>query len=133
MSKSGVLVVSTFVVVVCCLMFMTPQTVNSTPYGQVTRMELRASPADYNGPCPATISFHGFIRVDGPNTVIYAITRSDGATGKGQQTLHFAGAGQRPVYFTWRLGRPGEDYNGWAQIGSGNARSDKAEFHLHCR
>lgn len=133
MSKRSLLFVATLVVISCCLLFMTPQTVNSTPYGQVTGMGLHASPADYNGPCPATIIFRGFIRVDGPNTVTYGITRSDGGRGQGQQTLHFAGAGQKSVSFTWRLGAPGQNYNGWAQIGSGNTRSDKAEFHLHCR
>jgi hypothetical protein len=30
------------------------------------------------------------------------------------------------------LGGAGESYNGWAQIGSGIARSNRAEFQIHC-
>lgn len=122
-----------FLVLIAGMMFMAPQAGDSAPYGRVTEMRLEATPNDWNGPCPVTINFHGFIRVDGPNTVIYGITRSDGAKGEGQQTLHFTSAGSRPVHFTWRLGSPGQNYQGWAQIGSGNTRSDKAGFQIHCR
>jgi hypothetical protein len=112
---------------------MTPQAGNSAEYGRVTEMHLDASPNHWDGGCPVTINFHGFIRVDGPNTVTYGITRSDGATGEGQQTLHFTSAGSKGVHFTWRLGTAGENFRGWAQIGSGNKRSNKAEFQIHCR
>jgi hypothetical protein len=123
----------TLVVLSAWLVFMTPQAGNSTPYGQVTEMRIHASPENWGGACPVTINFNGFIRVDGPNTVVYGIFRSDGAKGEGPQTLHFAAAGSKAVHFTWRLGEPGMNFNGWAQIGSGNMRSDRAEFHLHCR
>ena len=116
-----------------CLVCMFPRAGDSAQYGHVTEMSLRATPNNYGGGCPVTINFHGFIRVDGPNTVIYAIRRSDGGGGEGKQTLHFSGPGSKPVYFTWRLGSPGERFHGWAQIGSGNARSDRAEFEIHCR
>ena len=106
---------------------------NSAPYGQVTAMGLGASPNNWNGACPVTITFNGWIRTDGPNTVTYGIFRSDGARGNGQQTLHFTRAESLNVHFTWRLGSPGENYRGWAQIGSGNVRSDKAGFQIHCR
>jgi hypothetical protein len=122
-----------FVILSACLVFMTPQMGSSAQYGHITEMRLHAEPAQYRGPCPATINFNGFIRVDGPNTVIYAIDRSDGATGAGRQTLRFTGAGQKPVHFTWRLGRTGESYDGWAEIASGNSRSNRAVFHLRCR
>lgn len=123
----------TLLVLSACLVFMAPQAGDSAPYGRITEMRLEASPNDWHGACPATISFHGFIRVDGPNTVIYGIDRSDGAKGIGQQTLHFTSAGSKPVHFTWRLGSPGENFHGWAQIGSGNMRSDRAGFQIHCR
>jgi len=123
----------TLLVLSVCLVFTTPQAGNSAQYGQVTEMRLEASPNDWHGACPVTINFHGFIRVDGPNTVTYGITRSDGGTGEGPQTLHFTAAGQKPVHFTWRLGTSGMNFRGWAQIGSGNTRSDKAGFQIHCR
>lgn len=126
-------VLLTLIVLSACLVFMTPQAGMSAKYGQVTEMRIQATPNDWHGACPVTIHFHGFIRVDGPNTVIYGITRSDGGSGEGRQTLHFTSAGSKPVHFTWRLGSPGENFHGWAQIGSGNTRSDKAEFQIHCR
>jgi len=132
MSSCSRRILVALVVVSACLVFMTPQTGNSTPYGKVTEMRLEATPNDWHGACPVTINFHGFIRVDGPNTVTYGITRSDGGSGEGPQTLHFTGAGERRVHFTWRLGSPGENFHGWAQIGSGNSRSDKAGFQIHC-
>jgi hypothetical protein len=116
-----------------CLLLATPRMGNSSPYGHVTEMHLAASPNDWHGRCPVTINFKGFIAVDGPNTVIYGINRSDGAKGLGQQRLRFTAAGRQHVHFTWRLGRPGENYNGWAEIGSGNMRSNRAEFQIHCR
>ncbi len=123
----------TLVVLSACLVFMTPQAGMSARYGQVTEMRLEASPHDWHGACPVTINFHGSISVDGQNTVTYGIIRSDGATGEGQQTLHFTAAGSKPVHFTWRLGASGMNFRGWAQIGSGEKRSDKAEFQIHCR
>jgi hypothetical protein len=133
MSSNSRRILVTLVVLSAWLVFMTPQAGNSAPYGRVTEMRLHASPNDWHGGCPVTINFNGFIRVDGPNTVTYGITRSDGGSGEGRQTLHFTGAGTKPVHFTWRLGTPGMNFRGWAQIGSGNERSDKAEFEIHCR
>ncbi len=133
MSSSGRRIFLALLVVGACLFFLSPRAGDSAQYGHITEMALRATPSNYSGACPATINFHGLIRVDGPNTVIYAIHRSDGAKGEGRQTLHFAGAGSKPVHFTWRVGRPGENFHGWAQIGSGSMRSDKAEFEIHCR
>jgi len=125
-------ILMSLIVLSACLVFMLPPAGNSAEYGHVTEMRLEATPSDWHGGCPVTINFHGFIRVDGPNTVIYAITRSDGGSGQGQQTLHFNGAGSKAVHFTWRLGSPGENFHGWAQIGSGNTRSNKAGFQIHC-
>ncbi len=133
MSSRGRRIFRALLVLGACLFFLSPRAGDSAQYGHITEMALRATPGNYGGACPVTINFHGLIRVDGPNTVIYAIQRSDGAKGEGRQTLHFAGAGSKPVHFTWRVGRPGENFHGWAQIGSGNMRSDKAEFEIHCR
>jgi hypothetical protein len=129
MSKRSGTILVTLLVLGSCLFFMTPQIGSSTEYGKVREMTLHANPFNYHGVCPVTINFYGLIKVDGPNTVTYGITRSDGGKGAGPQTLHFTGAGQKSIHFTWQLG---EDYNGWAEIGSGNARSNKAEFHVHC-
>ena len=126
-------ILTTLVLLSACLVFMTPQAGDSAPYGRVTEMRLVASPNNWGGACPVTINFNGSITVDGPNTVTYGINRSDGGKGPGPQTLHFTMAGSKPVHFTWRLGTPGENFSGWAQIGSGNVRSDKAGFQIHCR
>ncbi len=120
-------------VVSACLAFATPQIGSSTEYGHVTEMTLHPSPFNYHGVCPVTINFYGLIKVDGPNTITYGITRSDGGRGEGPQTLRFAAAGQKSLHFTWRIGKAKENYDGWAQIGSGNARSNKGEFHIHCK
>jgi hypothetical protein len=133
MSLRSSRILATLVVLGACLAFMTPQAGNSAPYGQITEMSLRASPNNWGGACPVTINFNGSITVDGPNTVTYGITRSDGGKGEGPQTLHFTSAGSQRVHFTWRLGAPGMNFSGWAQIGSGNMRSNKAEFQIHCR
>ncbi len=124
---------TTLVVLSAWLVFMTPQAGNSSPYGQVTEMRLHASPYNWSGGCPVTINFNGTISVDGPNTVTYGITRSDGAKAKGPQTLHFHAAGVEHIHFTWRLGGPGVNFNGWAEIASGNMRSNRAAFEIHCQ
>lgn len=133
MSSHSSRILLTLLMVSAYLVFTPPQVGNSAQHGRVTEMRIHAAPDNWHGACPVTINFNGFIRVDGPNTVIYGITRSDGSGGEGQQTLHFAAAGSKAVHFTWRVGAPGTNFNGWAQIGSGNMRSDKAEFQIHCR
>ena len=123
----------TLVALSVCLILATPQSVDSAAYGHITEMHLAASPNNlHEAACPVTINFNGFIRTDGPNTVVYAILRSDGAKGQGPE-LHFNRAESQHVHFTWRLGGPGQTYNGWAEIASGNMRSNRAEFHLQCR
>ena len=104
----------------------------SHPDGRVTKMALRAEPANYAGSCPTTIQFNGQIWVDGPNTIYYGVTRSDGAQGKGHNVVFKSGGTQEFLAYTWRLGKPGENFEGWVEIGSGNARSNKAVFHVRC-
>lgn len=121
------------VVLSACLVFMTPQAGRSSPPGRVTEMHLEAIPHSIqSATCPFTIHFNGFIRADGPLTMSYGIDRSDGGRGPGGE-LHFQRAGSQSVHFTWQLGARGQTYNGWAQIGSGMMRSNRAAFHLQCR
>jgi hypothetical protein len=122
----------TLVVLSACLVFMTPQAGNSAQNGKITKMTLAANPNNYTGACPVTINFNGSITLNGPNTVTYAIERSDGGTGQGGP-LKYAGAGSKTVHFTWRLGAKGTNFNGWAQIASGNSRSPQAKFQIHCK
>jgi hypothetical protein len=131
MSLRSSRILATLVVVSACLVFMTPQAGNSAQNGQITRMTLAANPNNYHGACPVTINFNGSITLNGPNTVTYAIERSDGGTGSGP-TLKFASGGTKAVHSTWRLGSKGMNFNGWMQIASGNSRSNKAAFQIHC-
>jgi len=99
--------------------------------GHVTGMGLAASPPNYNGHCPATIHFNGWVRASGPMAMEGSFDRSDGARG-GPVRLHFGGAGQQRISDTWSLGSPGQNVNGWEQFGSGNMRTNRAMFHVHC-
>jgi hypothetical protein len=115
-----------------CLVFMTTQAGNSAQNGKITRMTLAANPNNYHGGCPVTINFNGSISLNGPNSVTYAIERSDGGSGHGGP-LNFTSAGTKQVHFTWRLGSKGMNFSGWEQIASGNSRSNKATFQIHCK
>jgi hypothetical protein len=97
--------------------------------GHVTRMQLRAVPREYRGPCPKIIRFIGMITFDGPGKIVYSIDRSDGAKlGHGRE-LSFAGAGTKRVDDTWEIGK---SYTGWVMLTSGDLRSNKAEFRVEC-
>ncbi len=97
--------------------------------GQVTRMELRAVPREYRGPCPKIIRFIGMITFDGPGKMVYNIERSDGAKLAQGRDLSFAGAGTKRVDDTWEIGK---SYTGWETLASGDLRSNKAEFRVEC-
>ncbi len=97
--------------------------------GQVTRMELRAVPREYRGPCPKTIRFIGMITFDGPGKIVYSIERSAGAKLAQGRNLSFAGAGTKRVDDTWEIGK---SYTGWEMLASGDLRSNKAEFRVEC-
>ncbi|MGD1155922.1 MAG: hypothetical protein ABSA41_08855 [Terriglobia bacterium] len=96
---------------------------------QVTRMELRAVPKEYRGPCPKVIRFIGEITFDGPGKMVYNIERSDGAKLAHGRDLSFAGAGTKRVDDTWEIGKSLE---GWEMLASGDQRSNKAEFRVEC-
>ena len=129
MSKRGVSILATVVVL---LVGAAAETGQSSPAGRITLIRLAASPANYTGNCPATIHFNGFIRADGPLSGGGSFWRSDGSHGE-FTPYKLIRAGQVGIHDTWRLGRPGENFNGWVQFGTGNTRSNRAEFHLHCR
>jgi hypothetical protein len=97
-------------------------------------MRLAANPANYTGSCPVTIKFAGFITVGGgPNTISYGVFRSDGGQSNGgSHRFDHPGSWHSPELTTWALGTAGQTVNGWVIIGSGNVKSNKAMFHVHC-
>ncbi len=148
MFKRGVAVFSILLVIILTALNLTTQAaspkpgvaagVTATPQypvhragarGHVTAMRLVARPNNYNGRCPVTIHFLGSVVVNGPTSIEYGIMRSDGARARGER-LNFAGAGSRRVGDSWQLG---QSYSGWEMIGSGNMRSNRATFRVHCR
>jgi hypothetical protein len=97
--------------------------------GQVTRMQLRAVPREYHGPCPEVIRFIGEVTFDGPGKMLYDIERSDGTKPEHGKGLSFAGAGTKRVDDTWEIRR---SYTGWEMLVSGDQQSNKADFHVEC-
>jgi len=97
-------------------------------------MRVAANPANYSGTCPTTIKFAGFITVGGgPATISYGVFRSDGGHGKGgSHSFQHPGMWRSPELTAWSIGTPGHSVNGWVMIGSGNVKSNKAMFHMHC-
>ena len=83
----------------------------------VRAVELRAEPADYEGPCPATITFRASIEVEGgPGPLTYRFLRSDGAKGEAR-VLNVVRPGSKTVTETWTLGRQPEPvFEGWQQL-----------------
>jgi len=126
MKKCGLAVLGGLFALPCISLCVMPQTHGQR--GHVTAMHLRAEPSNYNGRCPVTIHFIGAITANGPLTMVYGIERSDGVRAKGGERT-FRGAGTQRVTDTWRLG---ESYSGWEMIGSGNMRSNRATFRVHC-
>jgi hypothetical protein len=97
--------------------------------GQVVRMQLRAVPREYHGPCPEVIRFIGEITFDGPGKMLYDIERSDGTKAEHGKGLSFAGAGTKRVDDTWEIRK---SYTGWEMLVSGDQQSNKADFHVEC-
>ena len=84
---------------------------------RVTEVVLRSDDARLAGTCPVTVRFSGHITSDGPGTVTYTFTRSDGASGP-TRTLEFKEAGTQPVSTTWTLGdaQSPASYEGWQAL-----------------
>ena len=70
---------------------------------RVTKAFLKADDARISGPCPLKVVFNGYIATNGPGTVKYTFTRSDGAAGPAY-TLEFKDAGTQAVSTDWTLG-----------------------------
>ena len=78
----------------------------------VTDAVLKADEAKLVGQCPVSVRFTGYITANGPGTVRYTYTRSDGATAP-VFNLDFKKAGTMAVTSTWTLSR---NYEGWQAI-----------------
>lgn len=103
----------------------------------VTDAVLKADEGKIVGRCPALVKFTGYITANGPGTVKYTFTRSDGATGP-DFTLEFGTAGTQSVNTTWMLGGAELiEYKGWQalKILSPNdmeSSHDTGSFYLGC-
>ena len=83
---------------------------------QVEAVEFKADQFENASGCPTTVKFTGYIKANGPGTVKYTFTRSDGATGP-VFTLDFDAAGVKTATTTWTLGGAGlKTYKGWQAI-----------------
>jgi subtilase family protein len=83
----------------------------------VTAVSLTAVEPNLSRPCPIKVNFTGSITTNGPGTVTYTFTRSDGATAP-TFTLDFKEAGTQSVSTDWTLGHPTAlpAYEGWQTI-----------------
>jgi hypothetical protein len=122
-----------------CLFLVFPPQSNAQPTNfAVIGAKLEADPRIYEGPCPTTIKFHGWIDTNGPGTVKYIFERSDGAIDTIVKTVTFVAPPfhQAIPDTTWTLGGPGFTYTGWERIKilSPNAGflSNQAMFQVKC-
>jgi hypothetical protein len=83
----------------------------------VTEVFLKADDGRPTGPCPLRVVFRGYITANGPGTIKYTFTRSDGATGP-VYIMEFKKAGTQPVMTDWTLGdsRVIPFYAGWQAV-----------------
>jgi hypothetical protein len=113
----------------------TTATADHGPF-RVTDATVTASPSDFNGTCPAVITFSGRITTaGGSGTVKYRFFRGDGATGP-IEALAFDAPGSKDVSTTWTLGGSGMNYDGWEAIRilePNETESAHASFRLHCQ
>ena len=96
---------------------------------------LSANPTNYNGGCPALITFKGSITAKKAGRVQYKFIRSDNAFAP-VQTLEFTAPGTKAVGTTWTLGGASlPHYTGWQAIQivyPTNLTSNKAGFTVRC-
>ena len=110
------------------------------PPFQVSKVTLQAIPIVYDGVCPATIKFSGKIYGNGPGTVKYIFTRSDGAIDTVVKTLTLPICVPdcwETVSGTWTLGDPIKlpTYTGWETIkilSPSPMESNHANFSVTC-
>lgn len=84
---------------------------------KVTEVFLKADDGRPTGPCPLRVTFRGYITANGPGTIKYTFTRSDGATGP-VYIMEFKRAGTQAVMADWTLGDPRAlpRYAGWQAV-----------------
>jgi hypothetical protein len=84
---------------------------------RVTGAGLKVDEAQLSGPCPVMVKFTGYVTTNGPGTVKYTFTRSDGATGP-VYALEFKEAGTQYVTTAWTLGDQTAlpAYEGWQAL-----------------
>jgi hypothetical protein len=102
----------------------------------VTEASLTADVAGMSGPCPIRVVFRGYITANGPVTVKYTFTRSDGATGPAY-AMEFKEAGTQAVSTDWTLGDASAlpHFEGWQAIkilSPNELNSDRAFFKGSC-
>jgi hypothetical protein len=102
---------------------------------RVVEVSLVADPANYTGPCPTTIRFHGTIRVQGRGRVSHSFPRSDGARGP-VETIEADSASPATVETYWMLGRqPANPFEGWQVlqiVAPQPMTSERAAFRITC-
>ena len=67
-----------------------------------------------SAPCPATVNFVWTIRANGPGTITYRFTRSDGATSSAPLSMTFDRAGTQTANSSWTLGVT--PFAGWVAL-----------------
>ncbi len=104
---------------------------------RVTEALLKTDGEMMNGPCPPRVVFSGYITANGPGTVKYTFTRSDGIAGP-TYAMEFKEAGSKDVSNEWVLenasGTP--RFVGWQSISvltPNQFKSDQAWFKGSCR
>jgi hypothetical protein len=89
---------------------------DATPaFFAVTSVNNSASPSNYSGACPATITFSASIITSAAGTVTYFWESSDGVKSS-TESLTYDSAGSKTVNTTWTLGGSGFTYSGWEKI-----------------
>ncbi|HEV8483373.1 MAG TPA: hypothetical protein VGV87_07480 [Blastocatellia bacterium] len=91
---------------------------------------------EYSGRCPVTITFKGYIKVNGPGTVTYNFSRSDGGRGP-DYTLVFDRSGRKEVSTTWTLGNAVSlpSFEGFEEIrieSPNRMGSNRAKINIKC-
>ena len=117
---------------------VSPLAAGESPNFRVTKAYLEADPVEYVGHCPTTVKFYGTISVNGPGSVLYTFTRSDGSY-VAEPTLVYYDAGSHAVQLSWKVGNyyaPTRVYKEWAQISVSEPNalaSNKARFSITCK
>src|SRR5947207_4559381 len=104
---------------------------------RVTEAFLKADDARMSGPCPMKVVFSGYITANGPGTVKYTFTRSDGATAPTYE-MEFKQGGRQAVSTAWTLGDASvlPHFEGWQAIrilSPNSYESNQAGFEIDCQ